>query len=129
MAASQNGFCSYKLSIHKKINIMQIMTKNITIYIFLNFYHTEMVKLDNFMTFFYIIFVCKGRVPDPTSLFPPDLILYVNLVAKGAPKFFKTLAPRLTVLDTPYFADAYSRTVRPIDLHNCRARGISMVNP
>ncbi len=30
MAASQNGFCSYKLSIHKKTNIMQIMTKNIT---------------------------------------------------------------------------------------------------
>jgi hypothetical protein len=29
MAASQNGFCSYKLSIHKKIKIMQIMTKNI----------------------------------------------------------------------------------------------------
>jgi hypothetical protein len=48
----------------------------------------------------------------------PDLILYVNLVAKGAPKFFKTLAPRLTVLDIPYFADAYSRTVHPIDLHN-----------
>jgi hypothetical protein len=27
MAASQNGFCSYKLSIHKKTNIMQIMKK------------------------------------------------------------------------------------------------------
>jgi hypothetical protein len=26
-AASQNGFCSYKLSIHKKTNIMQIMIK------------------------------------------------------------------------------------------------------
>jgi hypothetical protein len=64
------------------------------------------------------IIICTGRVPDPTSLFPPDLILYVNLVAKGAPKFFKTLAPRLTVLYIPYFADAYSRTVRPIDLHN-----------
>jgi hypothetical protein len=62
--------------------------------------------------------VCTGWVPDPTSLFPPDLILNVNLVAKGAPKFFKTLNPRLTVLDIPYFADAYSRTVRPIDLHN-----------
>ena len=63
-------------------------------------------------------FVCTGRVPDPTSLFLPTSFLYVNLVAKGAPKFFKTLAPRLTVLDIPYFADAYSRTVRPIDLHN-----------
>ncbi len=55
----------------------------------------------------------------PTNIpFPHDLILYVNLVAKGAPKFFKTLAPRLTVLDIPYFADAYSRTLHPIDLHN-----------
>ncbi len=35
MTASQNGFCSYKLSIQKKINIMQIMTKNITILIYL----------------------------------------------------------------------------------------------
>ncbi len=26
-AASQNGFCSYKLPIHKKTNIMQIMLK------------------------------------------------------------------------------------------------------
>jgi len=31
--------------------------------------------------FFFYNFVCTGRVPDPTSLFPPDLILYVNLVA------------------------------------------------
>jgi hypothetical protein len=29
MAASQNGFCSYKLSIYKKTNIMQIMTKKL----------------------------------------------------------------------------------------------------
>ncbi len=50
----------------------------------------------------------------PHIPFPPDLILYVNLVAKGAPKFFKTLAPRLIVLDIPYFADAYSRTVMHI---------------
>jgi hypothetical protein len=57
--------------------------------------------------------------PRPHIPFPPDLILYVNLVAKGAPKFFKALAPRLlTVLDIPYFADAYSRTARPIDLQN-----------
>jgi hypothetical protein len=33
MAASQNGFCSYKLPIHKKTNIMEIMTKNIKIFI------------------------------------------------------------------------------------------------
>ncbi len=33
--------------------------------------------------FFFFLFVCVGRVPDPTSHFPPDLILYVNLVALG----------------------------------------------
>jgi hypothetical protein len=66
--------------------------------------------------FFFFNFVCTGRVPDPTSLFLLTSFLYVNLVAKGAPKFFMTMAPRLTVLDIPYFADAYSRTVRPIDL-------------
>jgi hypothetical protein len=27
--------------------------------------------------------VCVGRVPDPTSHFPPDPIFYVNLVAMG----------------------------------------------
>ncbi len=42
-----------------------------------------------FFFFFYIYnFVCTGRVPDPTSLFLPTSFLYVNLVAKGAPKFF-----------------------------------------
>ncbi len=47
MAASQNGFCSYKLSIHKKTNIMQTMTKNITIFI----YNLRVVvKLDHFVT-------------------------------------------------------------------------------
>ncbi len=50
MAASQNGCCSYNHSIHKKTNIMQIMTKNITIFIYFIFYHREIAKLDNFMT-------------------------------------------------------------------------------
>ena len=50
MTASQNGFCSYKLSIHKKINIMQIMTKNINFFINLIFYNKKTVKLDHFMT-------------------------------------------------------------------------------
>jgi hypothetical protein len=50
MAASQNGFCSYKLSIHKKTNIMQIMTKNFKFFIYLIFYHREIVKLDHFRT-------------------------------------------------------------------------------
>jgi hypothetical protein len=49
MAASQNGFCSYKFSIHKK-TILQIMKKYITIFIYLIFYHREIVKLDHFMT-------------------------------------------------------------------------------
>ncbi len=74
---------------------------------------------DNFI-YLFIFFNCVlyRAGPRPHIPFPPDLILYVNLVAKGAPKFFKTLAPRLTVLDIPYYADAYSRTVCPIDLHN-----------
>ena len=71
-----------------------------------------------YLFLFFKDYVCKGGGPRSNIPFPPDLILEVNLVAKGAPKFFKTLAPRLTVLDIPYFADAYSRTVRPIDLHN-----------
>jgi hypothetical protein len=50
MAASQNGFYSYKLSIHKKTNIMQIMIKNITIFTYFIFYQREIVKLDHFMT-------------------------------------------------------------------------------
>ncbi len=48
MAASQNGFCSYKFSIHKKTNIVQIMTKNIKILIYLFFYHSEIVKTRSF---------------------------------------------------------------------------------
>ncbi len=50
MAASQNGFCSYKFSIHKKTNIMQIMTIYILQFFYLIFYHREIVKLDHFMT-------------------------------------------------------------------------------
>jgi hypothetical protein len=49
MAASQNGFCSYKLSIHKKTNIMQIMTKKYYNFLKLIVYHTEIVKIDHFM--------------------------------------------------------------------------------
>ncbi len=103
------------LSITKiyKINYSNIMMFLIWVNLFS---HRKYVSVQHYSTFNNC--VCTGRVPDPTSLFPPDLILYVNLVSKGAPKFLKTLEPRLTVLDIPYFADAYSRTVRPIDLHN-----------
>jgi hypothetical protein len=44
MAALQNGFCSDKLSINKKTIIMQIMTKIITVFIYLIFYQREIVK-------------------------------------------------------------------------------------
>jgi hypothetical protein len=44
MAASQNGFCSYKLTIYKKTNIMQIMTI-LNIFIYLIFYHREIVTI------------------------------------------------------------------------------------
>ncbi len=50
MAASQNGFaCPNKIYIHKKTNIMQIMTKNIKFFIYLIFYHREFVKLNYIM--------------------------------------------------------------------------------
>ncbi len=79
----------------------------------------EYIQLLSRRDFYYFFFIFLYRAgPQPHIPFPPDLILYVNLVAKGAPKFFKTLAPRLIVLDIPYFADAFSRTLRPIDLHN-----------
>ncbi len=48
MAASQNGFCSYQIFIHEKTNILQIMTKNITNFIYLFFYHREIVKTRSF---------------------------------------------------------------------------------
>jgi hypothetical protein len=54
MAASQNGFFSCKLSIHKKTNIMQIMTKHITICNYLIFNHREIVILYHLMTLFLI---------------------------------------------------------------------------
>jgi hypothetical protein len=38
----------------------------------------------------------------PHISFPTDPFLYVNLDAKGAPNFFKNLAPRLQVLFIPY---------------------------
>ncbi len=47
------------------------------------------------------------QVPVP---FPPDLILYVNLIAKEALKFFKAW-PLAYSLDIPYFADSYGFTV------------------
>ncbi len=55
MAAPKNGFCSYKLSFLKKTKIMQIMTKNITIFIYLVFYNREIVKLDHFWHFPWVM--------------------------------------------------------------------------
>ncbi len=58
MAASQNGFCSYKLSIHKKTNIMQITTK------ILHFYLFNLLSQRNYETSsFYDTFLelCKHR--------------------------------------------------------------------
>jgi hypothetical protein len=49
MVASQNGFCSYKLSCHKKQYNADYDPKY---YFFINliFYHREIAKLDHFMT-------------------------------------------------------------------------------
>jgi len=60
MAASQNGFCSYKLSIHKKTIIMQILTKNIANFICLIFYHRKIVKIDHFI-YDTFLDLCKHR--------------------------------------------------------------------
>jgi hypothetical protein len=54
MAASQIGFCSFKLSIHKKTNIMKIMTNNINIFIYLIFFYREVVKIDKFSALSFI---------------------------------------------------------------------------
>ncbi len=68
MAASQNGFCSYKLSIHKKSNIMKIMTTKIKIFNYLIFYDREIVRLDHFMTLSlsYASTVCDAAVAKST---------------------------------------------------------------
>jgi hypothetical protein len=85
MAGSQNGFNSYKLSIHRKTNIMQIMTKNIKIFIFLIFYHKEIVKLDHFMKFF--LELCKhSSVMQPLQN-PPFCSSTVSIVNRA--RFFK----------------------------------------
>jgi hypothetical protein len=34
-------------------------------------------KIIILLTITFFIFVCAGRVPDPTALFPPDLFLYI----------------------------------------------------
>jgi hypothetical protein len=49
VAASQNGFCSYKLSIHKKTKKADY-DKKYKNFIYLIFYHREIVKLDHFTT-------------------------------------------------------------------------------
>jgi hypothetical protein len=56
----------------------------------------------------------------PHPSFPPDLFLYVNLGAKGAQKLFKPWPPSLQYWVSLTFADAYSHTLRPIDLYNIR---------
>ncbi len=60
MAASQNGFGSYKLSIPKKTNIMQSMTK-IFKFFYLIFYHREIVKsfYDTFLELCTHLFVTQ----------------------------------------------------------------------
>ncbi len=74
---------------------------------------TEVVRLLNI----YIFFFCVGRVLDPTSHFPPDLILYVNLVTI----VFWDLGPQ--ALQYWYSLTSLMHIVaRPIDLHNFHAK-------
>jgi hypothetical protein len=48
MAALQNGFCSYKLSIHMNADY----DKKLFFFIYLIFYRREIVKIDHFMKLF-----------------------------------------------------------------------------
>ena len=73
--------------------------------------------------FFFFKFVCVGRVPDPTSHFPPDLILYVNLVAMGPVHLSPVTWPQ--ALRYWYSLTSLMHIVaqlRPIDLHNFQAK-------
>ncbi len=76
MVASQNGFCSFKLSIHKKPNNMHFITK------ILNFYYFNLLSQKNFETrSFYYIFLelCKHRsVMQPLQNFvaAPQKLMY-----------------------------------------------------
>ncbi len=54
----------------------------------------------------------------PHIPFPPDLILYVNFGAKGAPKFIKPLGPTAYSIGNPLHRYAYCGNVSPIELHN-----------
>ncbi len=54
MVASQNGFCSYKLSRHDNNNIIQNMTKSSSFLCTFMFYHQSVVKQYHFMTHFMI---------------------------------------------------------------------------
>jgi hypothetical protein len=66
----------------------------------------------------FFFFFCVGRMPDPTSHFPPDLILYVNLVAMvDNLSVLRPGSPSITVLVLPDFAASYT-----VDLHNFRAK-------
>jgi hypothetical protein len=65
---------------------------------------------------FLIMFAQGGSpTPHPFSSRPHFVCKFSR---QRSTEVFKTLAPQLTVLDFPYFADAYSCTVRPIDFHN-----------
>ena len=71
-----------------------------------------------FFFFFLIILFAQGGSPTPHPFSSRPHFVCKFSRQRSTEVFFKTLAPRLTVLDIPYFADAYSHTVRPIDLHN-----------
>jgi len=88
--------------------------------------HPGSATLDVTLYFFSLdiqIFVCVGRVPDPTSHFPPDLILYVNLVAMGPVHLSPVTWPQ--ALRYWYSLTSLMHIVaqlRPIDLHNFQAK-------
>jgi hypothetical protein len=66
----------------------------------------------------YLCVLGESMTPHPS--FPPDLFLYVNLGAKRHRSFLRLWPSSLQYWVSLTFADAYSRTLRRIDLYNIR---------
>jgi hypothetical protein len=80
MRTSQNGFGSYQLSIHKKINIIQNTTKQKKYLILLYFSCKTRSFYDKFCLVIYISFCDTAAVAKSTVMYSSTNILYMLLV-------------------------------------------------
>jgi hypothetical protein len=76
-AASQNGFSPYKLSFHKKINIIQNMTKTKKNFISFAFYHSSCETRSLYDTFLEL---CKHCVLCSEEAVAKSNVMYLNLL-------------------------------------------------